>query len=170
MLHDGHPGIVRMKSLARSYVWWPGLDQDLMTLSKECTPCQQVQKAPAAAPLHPWLWPEKPWARVHLDFAGPFMGHTFLVAVDAHSKWPEVVLMTSTTATHTIAVLRQMFATHGLPQQLVSDNGPQFTSSEFSDFCAANGIKHIRTAPYHPASNGLAERFVQSFKVAMKKS
>ena len=62
MLPEGHPGIMRMKSLARSYIWCPGLDQDLLQLSKECTSCQQVQKAPAAAPLHPWLWPEKPGA------------------------------------------------------------------------------------------------------------
>ena len=117
-----------------------------------------------------WLWPEKPWARVHLDFAGQFMGHTFLIAVDAHSKWPEVVPMTTTTSTHTITILRQMFSAYGLPQQLITDNGPQFSSSEFTTFCAANGIKHVRTSPYHPSSNGLAEQFVQSFKIAMKKS
>lgn len=67
MLHDGHQGIVRMKSLAHSYVWWPGLDDNLKKLAKECSPCQQVQKAFAVAPLHPWLWPDKPWAQVHLD-------------------------------------------------------------------------------------------------------
>ena len=161
-----------MKSLVRSDMWWPGLDEDLKKLAQECSPCQQVQNAPGAAPLHPWLWLDKPWARVHLDFAGPFMGHTFLIAVDAHSKWPEVVPMTTTTSNHTITVLRQMFSAYGLPQQLVTDNGPQFTSFAigFATFCAGNGIKHVRTSPYHPSSNGLAECFVQSFTVAMKKS
>ena len=105
MLHEGHQGIVRMKSLAHSYVWWPGLDEDFTKLAKECSLCQQVQKLPAPVPLHLWLWPEKPWAQVHLDFAGQFRGHTFLIAVDAHSKWPEVVQMTTTTSTHTITVL-----------------------------------------------------------------
>ena len=62
-----------------------------------------------------------------------------------------------------------MFAANGLLEQLVSDNGPQFVSEEFASFCQFNGIKHIRVSPYHPSSNGLAERFVQSFKVAMRK-
>ena len=98
------------------------------------------------------------------------MNKTFLIVVDAFSKWPEIIDMTSTTASSTIKVLREIFSTHGLPEQLVTDNGPQFVSSEFSDFCKANGIKHFRVAPYHPASNGLAERMVQTFKQAMRRS
>lgn len=91
----------------------------------------------------------------------------FLVAVDAHSKWPEVHLMKETTAAKTIDVLRVMFSAYG---QLVTDNGPQFVAEEFAMFTKLNGIKHIRCAPYHPASNGLAERFVQSLKMALKAS
>ena len=135
---------------------------------QRCGPCQTVRNAPAPAPLHPWLWPAKLWQRIHVDFAGPFMGKMFLIVVDAHSKWPEVIKMSSTTSTLTIAALRRLFAAYGLPQQLVSDNGPQFTSDEFSLFCKMNGVKHIRTAPYHPSLNGLAEQFVQTFKKAMK--
>ena len=89
------------------------------------------------------------------------------MAVDAYSKWPEIVKMSSTTAAQTITVLCQVFMTHGIPEQLASDNGPQF---KFADFCKANGIKHIRVSPYHPASNGLAERMVQTFKQSMKKT
>ena len=63
-----------------------------------------------------------------------------LVTVDAHSKWPEVMLMSSTTSQATIRALRQWFATYGLPQQLVSDNGPQFSSVEFATFVARNGV------------------------------
>ena len=170
MFHEGHLGIVRMKALARSYLWWLGLDGELEKLAKACVQCQKEQNSPAVAPLHPWLWPARPWARVHLDFAGPFQGRNFLIAVDAHSKWPEVVEMMTTTATQTVTVLRRMFAANGLPEHLVSDNGPQFTSEEFASFCRFNGIKHIRVSPYHPSSNGLAERFVQTFKVAMRKS
>ena len=84
--------------------------------------------------------------------------------MDAHSKWPEVYIMNSTTTTKTLEVLRQIFSAYGLPEQLVTDNGPQFTSEEFSVFVKCNGIKHIRTVPYHPSSNGLAERSVQSLK------
>ena len=82
----------------------------------------------------------------------------FLVAVDAHSKWPEIHIMKETMAAKTIEVLRKIFAAFGLPEQLVTDNGPQFVSDDFARFAKTNGIKHIRCAPYHPASNGLAER------------
>ena len=90
------------------------------------------------------------------------------VVTDAHSKWPEVCVMDSTTSSKTISVLREMFARYGLPRQLVSDNGPQFTSGEFKQFLHANGIKHITTAPYHPSSNGAAERLVQTVKQAIR--
>ena len=122
------------------------------------------------APLHPWIWPSRPWQRIHIDFAGPMGGHTFLVVVDAHSKWPEVIDMSSTTASATIQQLRSLFASYGLPEQLVSDNGPQFVAEEFEYFLKSNGVKHIHSAPYHPSSNGLAEWFVCTFKAAMKAS
>lgn len=76
-----------------------------------------------------------------------------------HSKWPEVFSMTSTTSTHTIDVLRGLFARTGVPEPLVSENGPQFMSDEFQD-----GIRHVTSAPYPPAPNGLVERFVQILK------
>ena len=103
-LHRDHPGCSRMKSLARSYVWWPGMDKDIENLARSCVPCQQNKHAPA--PLHPRAWPTKPWQRLHIDFAGPFMGTSFLVIVDAHSKWPEVFEMSITTTTNTIKKLR----------------------------------------------------------------
>lgn len=167
-LPSNHPGVSRMKSVAQSYVWWPGLDQNIEDLVKGCIPCQSVKSAPPIAPLHPWIWPSKPWQRIHVDFAGPFLGRMFIIIVDAHSKWPEMYEMSSTSTDSTIAILRHVFAAYGLPQQLVSDNGPQFASSEFAQFLKANGVKHIRCAPYHPSSNGLAERFVKTFKQAMK--
>ena len=92
----------------------------------------------------------------------------FFLAIDAHSKWPEIFRMSSTTMEETIVVLRHIFASFGLPDQLVSDNDPQFTAREFADFVSANGIRHIRTAPYHFASNGTIERFIQTFEQAMK--
>lgn len=169
-LHRDHPGISKMKSLARSHMWWPGIDGEIETVAKSCQPCHEAKQAPAKAPLHPWSWPSKPWQRVHLDYAGPFMGKSFLLAIDAHSKWGEVYEMSSTTAFKTIEVLRQMFAAYGLPSQIVTDNGPQFVSEEFASFMKANGVKHTRCTPYHPASNGEAERFVRTFKESMKAS
>ena len=105
---------------------------------------------------------------MHVDFAGPFMGRYFLLAIDAHSKWPEIIEMHSTMAAKTISELRKMFAAHDCPEQLVSDNGPQFVSQELATFLKMNGVKYIRCAPYHPASNGAAERLVQTFKKARK--
>ena len=154
-----------MKSVARSYMWWPGIDKEIEQVAKSCESCLAVKHNPPVAPLHPWVWPHCPWQRVHLDFAGPFQGAMFLVCVDAHSKWPEVHIMNSTTTSKTLEILRKIFSAY---EQMVTDNGPQFTSDEFATFAKANGIKHIRTAPYHPASNGLAERFVQSFKQSLK--
>ena len=85
MLHEGHMGIVRMKALARSYLWWPGLGLDLEKSAKTCPVCQVEQKAPPGSPLHLWLWPTWSWACVHLDFAGPFQGRMLLVVVNLSS-------------------------------------------------------------------------------------
>lgn len=170
MLHEGHPGVSRMKALARSVVWWPGLDLELEKQVKQCAECQEAQMSPPNAVLHPWEWPSKPWSRVHIDFFGPFLGRQFFVLVDAHSKWLEVAVVSSTSSQQAIRVLRQVFATHGLPEILVSDNGPAFTSEEFQYFVQANGFRHVRSAPYHPATNGLAERAVQTVKNALNKT
>ena len=93
----------------------------------------------------------------------------FLVLIDAYSKWLEVLKVNSTSTDVTIAKLRQIFATHGLPDHLVSDNGASFISHEFQSFMSRNGIKHTTSSPYHPHTNGLAERAIQTFKLAMKK-
>ena len=167
-LHTSHPGMVRMKSLARLHIWWPSIDKDIEQMVRECLSCQRVRNNPPTTLLHPWSWPEGPWKRIHVDFAGPFYGSMYMVVVDAHSKWLEVFPMSTTTTEKTLEVLRNLFASYGLPEQLVSDNGPQFTSHEFELCMKANGIKHIKTSPYHPASNGEAERFVQTFKQAMR--
>ena len=140
-------------------VWW---------LVKNCVKCQSARDKPAVAPLHPWVWLSKPWQRVHIDFAGPFLGKNFLLLVDAHSKWPEIVEMSSTTSLQTVKVLSKLFASYGFPLQIVSDNGPQFVSAEFKQFLKMNGVKHILCTPYHPSSNGLVERFVKTFKRPMK--
>ena len=170
LLHEGHPGISRMKALARGVVWWPALDSQLESKVKECVACQSSRKSPPKAPLHPWEWPTKPWVRLHVDFAGPFLGKTLMVIVDAHSKWLEASIVSSPSAEQAIRVLRHVFSTHGLPEVLVSDNGSAFTSAQFQTFVKLNGFRHVKSAPYHPASNGLAERAVQTVKEALKKT
>ncbi|CAB4004600.1 PREDICTED: uncharacterized protein K02A2.6-like, partial [Paramuricea clavata] len=127
VLHESHVCVVRMKALARSYVWWPGIDLEI----------ERMQWLPA-------------------------------VIVDVHSKWREVIIMHSkTTTSKTVEALQTVFARNGLPKLLVSDNGPQFTAEEFQLFLKKNGVKHVTSAPYHPATNGLAERFIQTMKQSL---
>ena len=116
-----------------------------------------------------WIWTSQPWQCIHLQlsFAGSFWEHMYLLVVDAHFKWIEVAMRTSTTKQKTSTELCKLLASFGLPEQ-VSDNGLQFTSSEFDVFMKCNGIKHILTAPYHPKSNRKAERAVETFKNSLK--
>ncbi len=170
VLHEGHLGTVKMKSVARCYVYWPNIDEQIEQKCSGCEGCCTVRKMPTSAPLHPWVYPAQPWRRLHIDYAGPFLNRMFLVVVDANTKWPEVAVMKHATTLTTINALRSMFARFGLPDQIVSDNGSQFTSNEFKMFLESNGIKQITSATYHPATNGLAERFVQTLKNSFKAS
>ena len=145
-------------------MWWPAIDDDIEKLAKTCEACMSVNNAPPGSPLSPWLWPRKPWQRLHIDFAGPLFGKMYFILIDTHSKWPEIWEMSSTSTNKTIEVLRHIFSVFGLPEQVVSDNGHQFSS-----FLRSNGIKHFKSAPYHPFMNGAAERLVQTFKKALKK-
>ena len=167
-LHEDHFGIVRTKAIARNYFWFPGIDKSIEDMISACPTCQTVQHDPVKSPLMPWKYPSHPWARVHADFA-MFGNMNYLVVVDSFSKWFEVVPMKSTTASRTVEELRKLFAQHGLPEELVSDNGPQFIASEFEEFMRSNGVKHTKCAPYHPASNGQVERVVQILKTVLLK-
>lgn len=169
-LHESHMGIVKTKSLARSYVWWPGLDEAVEAECRACSVCAAVADAPPAHAPSPWPWPDRPWTRLHVDFLGPIAGVSYLIVVDAHSKWIEAIKMSTTTTQSVIKVLRDMWSRFGLPKQLVSDNGPPFFSSEFKEFLNNNGIDHIFSAPYHPASNGAAENAVKICKRTIKKA
>ena len=109
------------------------------------------------------------WQRIHVDFAGPFNSQMFLLVVDAKSKRIEVIPVPSTTASAIIRAPRFLFATHSLPEVIVSDNGPQFVAQEIKDFQKSNGIRHCLSSPYYPASNGEVERAERTFKESMKK-
>ena len=154
-----------MKALARSHIWWPGLDDDIETLSSQWEACKTTVAMPAPATQHPWQYPNAPWERVHVDFE-EWNKTNLLVLVDTFSKWPEV---SSTTTQKMIEALNDIFATHVFPAILVSDNGPQFTSSEFEECLQGNNITHYKSPPYHPASNGLAENMVKNVKHHLKK-
>ncbi|XP_055614966.1 uncharacterized protein K02A2.6-like [Toxorhynchites rutilus septentrionalis] len=168
-LHRGHPGIQRMKAIARSFVYWPSIDSDIAAHVKACRNCAAAAKSPPKVP--PLSWPKSthPWQRVHIDYAGPIEGDYFLLSVDSYSKWVEIIRTKSITASATIGILQSLFARLGMLETLVSDNGTQFTSAEFAQFCLENGVDHVTTAPFNPQSNGQAERFVDTFKQAIKK-
>ena len=156
-LHQSHPGIVRMKSLASLC---PGIDKDIEQMVRSCDSCNQQRDNTPHAPLHPWEYPSKPWPCLPADFAGPFFGRMWLIVVDARTKWPEVFqLKKATSGTALIAI----FSRFGLPEIIVTDNGSQFTSDQFKAFCNKNGIRHVRVAPYHTTSNGKTECFVKTF-------
>ncbi|XP_055714375.1 uncharacterized protein K02A2.6-like [Phlebotomus papatasi] len=167
-LHEAHPGQQRMLSLARSFVFWPGIDGQIRTMVRECEDCALACKAPTKSPLCPWPKSNKPWQRIHMDFA-QWKGENFLLINDSFSKWPEIIQMKSTTAEATISVLLEIFSRFGNPELIVSDNGTQFTSGVFKQLCQSRGIQHERCSPYHPQSNGQVERFVDTLKRSLRK-
>ena len=146
-LHECHPGINRMKSLARSYVWWPRIDSEIESLVQSCTTCQQNRPFPNKAPLHPWEYPKNPRSRVHIDHAGPFLGQYFLIIVDAHSKWIEAQIVPSTSSESTIKVLRSLFATHAYPSTLSQTTG---LGSQVMNLLRFYHKMELNTAVRHP--------------------
>ena len=170
LLHSTHVGRSAMKAVARSYVWWPGIDHDIDQLVQSCSECAVHSNTMPKTVDHPWVRSYKPWQRIHVDFAGEFLGKFWFLLMDSYSKWPEVVCMNKTiTSSATIRALRQIFCREGIPHIMVSDQGPQFTSQEFGEFTKMNGIRHVLCPTFSPKSNGQIERFVQTFKRAMKK-
>lgn len=149
-LHDPHMRIVKTKCIARSYVWWPGIDEAVEAVCRACRVCAAVADAPPGQAPTPWPWPATPCSRLHIDFLGPIQGIIYLAVVDAGSKWIEISKMTSTNAKAVIQKLREMWARFGLPKQVVSDNGPPYSSSEFKQFLSENGT--YRASIFGPVS------------------
>ena len=119
-----------------------------------CNVCAVTAPAPAAK-LSSLPLPDEPWDRIHVDFAGPFLGNMWMLVMGAYSKWPSVVRMSNYSTTETTTMtLNILFTTWGCPKAIVSDNGPLFASNQFEDWCRLNGIVHLTSAPFHPLSNG----------------
>ena len=107
-LHEAHPGMVCMKTLARMFVWWPGIDADVEGTVQLCQHCQANQSSPPVSPLHPWQWPSQPWTRLHIDYAGLLCSIMILVIGDVHSKWIEALPVPSAMSSATIGKLRTL--------------------------------------------------------------
>ncbi|UYV82343.1 hypothetical protein LAZ67_21001753, partial [Cordylochernes scorpioides] len=167
LLHESHAGTNKMKMMARSSIWWPGMDSSIEIITKNCRTCLSNESLP---PQRAESWPKYagPWRRVHMDYFN-FKNKLFLLAVDSFSSWVEVSEVPSTSAYFCMNFMRNCIARYGFPQVVVSDNGPPFFSSDFGDFLSKNGISHVTSPPYHPKSNGQAEVSVREVKKLLKK-
>ena len=169
-LHVGHLGRDKMKSLARLLCWWPSMDKDIAIFLKECRSCQEQKPTRSHHPKwKPWPIPFSAMQRVHADYCGPFLDGRYyaLVIEDSFSKFPEVFVTPKATAEFTKRALRRYFSREGIPQALVTDNGTHFTGEEVQSWLRTIGCRSVFTAPRHPASNGIAERFVRTLKTAV---
>lgn len=110
------------------------------------------------------MLPEKQWNRLHLDHAINFLGTNWFILTDAYSKYPCIYPTSSTSTKTTTELLEEVCAHFGYP------HATTFRSEEFQVWCRQRGIVYFTGAPYHPATNGAAERMVQSFKQSLKKS
>ena len=163
-IHGDHVGMERGKSFARAHFFWPGMNKAIETMTKNCPTCASLKpKSSNSKQWSPWPEARRPFERVHIDF-GEINGKPFLVLVDSFTKWPEIFATPDMTELTLINTLRNVFARFGIPETLVSDNGPSLIAKGLEQWLFNCGCEHITSAEYHPKSNGLAERMVRSFK------
>lgn len=167
--HESHPGLNKTKSLIREKIWFPNIDKMVKDAIDRCIPCQAVGRPPPPEPLCMTDMPKGQWETVHIDFYGPLpSGEYLLVAIDRYSRYPEVEIVRSTKASTVIPKLDQMFARHGIPIIIKSDNGPPFNSYEYIRYLEALGIKASFSTPVWPQGNSEVERFMQPLGKALK--
>ena len=171
--HKSHQGLVSTKQRLRSKFWWPGLDGEAESLLRDCAICSvhDSHKKLCRPPLHPIPLPEGPWRRVMIDIIGPMSGppqeRFGIVLVDLYSRWPEVCFCREVTATTVVAFLRQIFSREGVPEELLSDNGPQFRAAETEQFLRSMGVRQVFSSPYSPQTCGMVERLNRTIKGAI---
>jgi len=155
-------GIFRIKSLARSFIWLPGLDVDVEKLVTDCEPCKVTAAMPTPVASYLWQHPSTPWERIHIDY-GEWNILQFLVVVDAFSKWPEVKLVSSTTSQMTIIKLSKIFAVFGFPQILVSDNVPKkyLCLLNLKIFCNKTTLLTVHLHPTTPQQMALQKTWLK---------
>ena len=162
VIHKGHQGIVKCKARAQHSVWWPKISQSIETFVTQCQTCS-IQRFQPPEPLRPSVFPMLPWQHIAVDLF-QYNQHVYLVMVDYFSRFIHVCLLHTTTSSSVAKAMLSVFCIHGIPQEVTSDNGPQFSSSEFARFAQVQGFTHITSSPNHPKGNGEAERAVQTVK------
>ena len=168
-LHEGHLGITKCRARARESVWWPLLSTTIGEMVTKCSICAKLRPE-RKEPLMPSEMLSRPWEQVGMDLF-EHGKNTFLLMVDYYSRWIEVRLLQKTqTAEEVIRAMQSIFAIHGIPDVVISDNGPQYASREFRAFASTYGFTHGTSSPRYPQANGEAERAVQTSKNILKKS
>jgi len=167
-LHENHLGITATKNLARENYFWQHMSQSIKDKIQACSYCNEFKpKSNNQCEKSSWPSARKPWERIHVDYF-QFGKTYFFVAVDAFSRFPEVFQCNDMTASSAKRILQSLFSRYGIAKSVVSDNGPAFKDQTFQNWLESISCKHILTAPYHPASNGMAERFVRTVKEQLK--
>ena len=167
-IHAGHLGIQKCLLRAQESVWWPGITRDIHYTVEHCGTCIKQRPNPVE-PLLPSPPSDRPWQKVATDLF-EWNGATYLLVVDYFSRYPEMCKLTSTTSTAAITHLKSIFARHGIPETVMSDNGPQYCSAEFKTFANAYGFHHITSSPHFAQSNGAVERCVKTIKALLTKA
>lgn len=167
-LHAGHQGVTRTTQRATVSVWFPGITARIKALVQDCSTCKAF-RPPPVEPLLAHPTPPRAWHTIGVDLCQLDRAQ-YLVVVDYHSRYPEIASLTSTTSARIIDHLHSIFARHGIPAVLRSDNGPQFSSAEFAQFATRAGFRHITSSPHYAQSNGEVERAVRTVKAFLKKS
>lgn len=168
-LHAGHLGAEKQKRLARSAIYWPGINTDIDEMCRKCGACLKYRPSQGKESLSPECvetW--GPWEKVGTDLF-TWGGCDYLIVIDYESNYPEIAKLDSTISGSVITQLKSVFARHGIPRVLMSDNGPQYASREFKNFTREWGIEHQTSSPYYPQSNGKAERGVGIVKTLLNK-
>ena len=168
-IHRGHQGIHKCWECAAQTVWWPGMSRDIEETVNKCLECKKMQThAQRPQPLIPSSLPDLPWQKVGADLF-EWKGNIYLLIVDYYSRFIEIAKLSRATTEQVICHFKSIFARHGIPEVLMSDNGPQFSSKQFTEFAENYQFKHITSSPYFPQSNGEAERAVGTIKRLLNK-
>lgn len=172
----GHPGIERTKARVLKNFYWPGVFNDVAKYCRTCSVCQKSSKKPGynKVPLISVPVVSEPFKKVAIDIVGPLPkskknNRYILTLVDYATRYPEAIAIPTIDTERIAEELIQIFSRVGLPDEILTDQGSNFTSQLMKDICKLLAIKKLRTTPYHPMCNGLVERFNGVLKTMLKK-
>ena len=167
-LHSAHQGMDRTKRRARQSCYWPKMNAEIEKMVKTCTECLRYRPSKPKEELKPRPVPTRPWEKIGSDLFD-LHGDVFVIITDYYSLWPEVYKLKAATSDQVIEVMKDAFSRHGIPTELVSDNGSQYKSHKFKQFAKKWDFNHDPSSPRYPRSNGLAESSVKTVKTMIKK-